>query len=71
MMKTWVIIGTFSSPMPTPHKIQSTAAQGVIAVGVNFLFGAFSVSRAWLVIEFFAAGILVGWLTHPLIVHLN
>lgn len=69
--------------MTTPHKIQSVAALAIVAVGVtfillnqdpaevNFLFGTFSVSRAWLVIGFFAAGLLVGWLTHSLIVHFN
>ena len=69
--------------MTTPHKIQSAAAVVILAIGVafvllnrdpaevNFLFGTFSVSRAWLVIGFFAAGILVGWVSHSLVIHVT
>lgn len=33
---------------------------------VNFIFGSFVVSRALLVLGFFAAGFLAGWLSHSI-----
>jgi uncharacterized integral membrane protein len=69
--------------MTTPHKIQSAAALVLILIctafvllnsdptEVNFLFGVFAVSRAWLVIGFFVAGIFVGWLIHSLVIRAN
>ncbi len=77
------MVGESFSLMTTPHKFQTAAALVIGAVGVifvwlnrepvevNFLFGTFSVSRAWLVIGFFAAGLLVGWFSHSLVIHIN
>lgn len=33
---------------------------------VNFIVGTFAVSRAFLVLGFFAAGVLTGWLSHSI-----
>lgn len=69
------IAGDFDS-MTIPHKIQLVI--GVVLVlllsvfvlinhqstEVNFIFGTFVVSRALLVLIFFAAGIVVGWLAN-------
>ena len=65
--------------MTTLHKFQSAVAILILALGVafvvlnreptvvNFLFGTLLISRAWLVIGFFAAGLVVGWLAHSIL----
>jgi uncharacterized integral membrane protein len=69
------VAGDFG-PMTIPHKIQLVI--GVVLVlllsvfvlinhqstEVNFIFGTFVVSRALLVLIFFGAGIVVGWLAN-------
>lgn len=69
--------------MTTPHKVQFSAAIVMLALvivfvilnrdttEVNFLFGEFTVSRAWLVLGFSGSGFIVGWLAHSLLAHLN
>lgn len=64
--------------MTTSHKISlgvGLALVGLLAVflvinrettEVNFIVGTFVVSRALLVLGFFAAGFLTGWLAHSL-----
>ncbi|MDF1859107.1 MAG: LapA family protein [Verrucomicrobiales bacterium] len=65
--------------MTIPHKIQLVI--GVVLVlllsvfvlinhqstEVNFIFGTFVVSRALLVLIFFGAGVLVGWLANSVL----
>lgn len=68
-----------SETMTIPHKIQIGA--GVLLVlllsvfvlinhqstEVNFIFGTFVVSRALLVLIFFGAGIVVGWIANSIV----
>ena len=65
--------------MTMPHKIQATSGAVVLLLllvflflnrqttEVVFIFGTFVVSRALLVLTFFGAGMLVGWVAHSIL----